>query len=103
MIVKTNLKKLLVPGEKQVISIGHYMTIFIMTLLITTVLIMTILMALNMGKIGMSSYQMSSSILEYSYNHGEQSLPLKYLLAIKVNPSKLILAYPKMVCSSNGH
>ncbi len=31
------------------------------------------------------------------------SLPLKYLLAIKTNLSILILAYPKMVCSSNGH
>ena len=87
MIVKTNLKKLLVPGEKQVISIGHYMTIFVMTLLITTVLIMTILMALNMGKIDMSLYQMSPSVLKYSPNPDKQSLPLKYFLAIKVNPS----------------
>jgi hypothetical protein len=31
------------------------------------------------------------------------SLPLKYLLAIKTNLSIVILAYPKMVCSSNGH
>ncbi len=30
------------------------------------------------------------------------SLPLKYLLAIKTNPSILILAYPKIFCSSNG-
>jgi len=31
------------------------------------------------------------------------SSPLKYLLAIKTNPSSLILAYPKMVRSSNCH
>ncbi len=45
---------------------------------------------------------MLPSIPKYSYNPDELSLPLKYLLANKVNPSKLILACPKMVPSSNG-
>ncbi len=56
-----------------------------------------------MRKIDMLSYQMSSSILKYSYNADKQSLPLKCILVFKVNLSKLSLAYPKMVCSSNGH
>ncbi len=51
----------------------------------------------------MSSYQMSSSILKYSYNPDKQSLQLKYFLAIKVNLSKLSQAYPKMVRSSKDH
>ncbi len=56
-----------------------------------------------MGKINMLSYQMRSSALKYSYNPDKQSLPLKYFLAIKVNPSKLSLASPKLVRSSNSH
>ena len=56
-----------------------------------------------MGKSDMSSYQMSPFVPKYSCNPDELSLPLKYLLQLKLNPSTLILAYPKMVCSSNGH
>ncbi len=56
-----------------------------------------------MGKIDMLSYQMSSSTLKYSYNPDKQSLPLQYFLAIKVNLSKLSLASPKLVHSSNSH
>ncbi len=46
---------------------------------------------------------MRSSALKYFYIPDKQSLTLKYFLAIKVNPSKLSLAYPKLVHSSNGH
>ncbi len=43
----------------------------------------------------MSSYQMSPSIPENISNPDGLSLLLKYVPAIKANPSILILAYPK--------
>jgi len=57
----------------------------------------------SMGKINLLSYQMWPSVPEYSYNPEELSLPLKYLLAIKVNLSILNPSLFQLVRSSNGH
>jgi hypothetical protein len=47
------------------------------------------------GKINILLYEISPSVSEYIANPDGLSLILKYLPAIKTNPSILILAYPK--------
>jgi hypothetical protein len=57
----------------------------------------------SMGKIDLSSYQMWQASQNIFYNPEELSLPLKYLLAIKVNLSVLNPSLFQLVHSSNSH